>query len=295
MKTNAVLVALLLLTTATRAANQTGSIIQVASWNIRDLSILSRSQAELRQIATVIHTNDCVAICELNDNQVLGRLCTELNAFGGNWKSVQTTTKSGNTPASREYYGYVYRRDKVWPRTPVRILAPKTYTVPGDSATYHFDRVPAYCKFATLDGRLDFTIIMVHITWGDHESHRKAEVRVLADYFTTVQNADSNDNDVLLCGDFNQNVNAPDSLSELLKVPHLADTTLPGIPTVIQGHSTYDHILFQTNHVTEYTGNHGVTMFDTELFHGNISAAKTACSDHRPVWIQLRVPPHDDD
>src|SRR5258706_2646745 len=171
MKTNATFVALLLLAAATRAADQTGSIIQVASWNIRDLSTISRSQAELRQIATVIHTNDCVAICELNDNQVLGRLCTELTTFGGNWTSVQTSTKSGNTPASREHYGYVYRRDKVWPRTAVRILAPKTYMVPGDSATYRFDRVPAYCKFATLDGRLDFTIIMVHITWGDHESH----------------------------------------------------------------------------------------------------------------------------
>ena len=38
-------------------------------------------------------SNDCVAICELNSNKVLGLLCLELNTFGGNWKSIQTSKK----------------------------------------------------------------------------------------------------------------------------------------------------------------------------------------------------------
>src|ERR1043166_940233 len=91
----AVLLALLFLRTASQAADQVGSIIQFASWNIRDLSTNSRSRAELHQIATVIHSNDCVAICELNDKKVLRLLCHELNTFGGDWKSIQTSKKSG--------------------------------------------------------------------------------------------------------------------------------------------------------------------------------------------------------
>jgi hypothetical protein len=59
--------------------------------------------------------------------------------------------------------------------------------------------------------------------------------------------------------------------------------------------NTYDHILFQPAHVTEYTGGHGVTKFDEAMFPGDKAAAKKACSDHRPVWIKLKVPAQDDD
>jgi endonuclease/exonuclease/phosphatase family metal-dependent hydrolase len=227
-------------------ADQTGDIIQLAFWNIRDFSSSSRDATELRQIATVIRTNDVVAICELNDTTVLGQLCAELNTFGGDWRSVQTSRKVGNSTGTKEYYGYVYRRDKVWPRTSVKILRERKFTVPGETTKTRFDREPAYCKFATLDGHLDFTVMVVHVTWGTLESHRKAEVRMLAGYFQTVQDGDASDDDVILCGDFNQNVNEAGSLAELLTMPNLVDTTTAGTPTVVQGSSTYDHILFET-------------------------------------------------
>ena len=37
--------------------------------------------------------------------------------------------------------------------------------------------------------------------------------------------------------------------------------------------NTYDHILFQTNFVKEYTGAPGVTKFDEAMFPGNEAAA----------------------
>ena len=276
-------------------ADQTGSIIQLAFWNIRDFSSSSRNATELRQIATVIHTNDVVAICELNDKTVLGQLCAVLNTFGGDWRSLQTSRKVGNSTGTKEYYGYVYRRDKVWPRSSVRILRERKFLVPGESVKTRFDREPAHCKFARLDGRFDFTVMVVHVTWGTLESHRKAEVRMLAGYFQTVQDGDATDDDVILCGDFNQNVNEAGSLTELLTMPNLVDTTVAGTPTVVQGSSTYDHILFETNFVTEHTGARGVTLFDQTLFGGDAAAARLAGSDHRPVWVQLRVPAGDDE
>jgi hypothetical protein len=75
----------------------------------------------------------------------------------------------------------------------------------------------------------------------------------------------------------------------------MVDTTDPAPPTVVRGASTYDHILFERRYVTEYDGVHGVEAFDETLFGGDAARARTAVSDHRPVWIVLRVPERDDD
>jgi len=43
------------------------------------------------------------------------------------------------------------------------------------------------------------------------------------------------------------------------------------------------------NHTTEYTGTHGVVKFDETVYGDDDAAAKIAGSNHRPVWIELRV------
>lgn len=277
-----------------RAASpeQAGSLIQAAFWNIRDFSTTASRSPDFTNIARIIHSNDFVAIAELNDKAALNALTKELKTQGGKWKWASTFTKSGNTANSSEYYGFVWRSDKLWRRSSVSILPEQRLVVSGDTQPYRFDREPATCKFATLDGRLDFTVMVVHITWGKAEKYRKAEVCALTNYFTTLLR--KRNKDVLLMGDFNQNVNAPGSLAQLLTLPTMLDTTAPTPPTVVDSSNTYDHILFETRYLTEYTGTHGVTLFDEELYGGDKPAAIKACSDHRPVWVQLRVPSADD-
>ncbi len=138
---------------------QTGSVIQVAFWNIRDFSTTVSRSPDFTNIARIIHSNDFVAIAELNDKAALDTLTRELKAQGGNWKCASTSTKSGNTPNSSEYYGFVWRSDKLWRRGSVSILPEQKLVVSGDSQPYRFDREPATCKFATLDGHLDFTVL----------------------------------------------------------------------------------------------------------------------------------------
>ena len=268
--------------------------IVVGFWNIRDFSAASRSREELALIARVAHRIDCLAICELNDTQVLRSFARELAALGGEWGGVQTASKSGNTPGSSEYYGFVFRSDKLRIRAPPRILPERTFLVPGEAAAHRFDRDPGVCSFATHDGRLDFTLVVVHVTWGTKVAYRKAEVRALRDYFQQVQDEDPDDQDVILGGDFNRDV-GDESFAELLSIPSMVDTTDPSPPTVVRGTSTYDHILFERRFVTEYEGVHGVEAFDETLFGGDAAKARTAVSDHRPVWIVLRVPERDDD
>ncbi len=178
--------------------SQTGSELQIAFWNIRDFSTTTDRSADFPKIALVLHTNDCVAIAELNEKAALTKLVAELKKLGGKWDYASTFSKSGNTPHSKEYYGFVFRSDKLWKQTSVRVLKEQKLAIPGVAAPYRFDREPAVCKFATLDGRLDFTMMVVHITWGDAEKYRQAEVCALTNYFKTVQNGDPKEIDVIL-------------------------------------------------------------------------------------------------
>lgn len=274
--------------------SQAGTELVLGSWNIRDFSLNSRNADELRQIATVAHKMDCMAICELNDTNALAALATDLGALGGAWQGVHSPTKVGNSKGTAEYYGFVYRSDKLKVRNQPRVLDPVTLAIPAESAPYHFDRRPFVCSFSTLDGRFDFTMMVVHITWGDKESHRIAEIRALKDYYFEVQRADKHDQDVMVCGDFNRNVGDV-AFDALLKFKTMVDTTTSNVPTTIDTTNTYDHILFQTKYLTEYTGNHGVERFDETMFGGDNKKANLACSDHRPVWIIVTVPEKDDD
>jgi endonuclease/exonuclease/phosphatase family metal-dependent hydrolase len=270
------------------------SELVVGFWNIRDFSTASRSRDELRQIARIAHKIDCLAIGELNDTQVLKPLTEELATLGGAWEGVQTPSKTGNSPGSSEYYGFVFRSDKLRIRAPPRILPEVAVVVPGEAAAHRFDRDPGTCSFATHDGRLDFTLLVVHITWGAKVALRRAEVRALKDYFLRVRDEDPGDRDAILLGDFNRDA-GDESFGELLSIPSMIDTTEPFPPTVVRGTSTYDHILFQRRFVTEYAGVHGVERFDETSFGDDDTRARTAVSDHRPVWIVLNVPERDDD
>src|SRR4051812_33116897 len=81
---------------ASATPDQTGSAIQVAFWNIRDFSTSVKRAPDFPDLARIIHSNDCVAIAELNDKAALTKLTQELGKLGGKWKSAATSKKSGN-------------------------------------------------------------------------------------------------------------------------------------------------------------------------------------------------------
>lgn len=276
------------------AENQTGQKLRVGFWNVRDLSVASRDANELNQIASIAHSMDCVALCEVNDGSVIPKLKTRLKALGGNWAYTQTTAKVGNTPSTAERYGFLYRSEKLKVRGKPRVLPELSYVALGESRP--FDREPFVTSFKTLDERFDFTVIVVHITWGAKAGYRIGEIHALTNYFNSVQNGSWTDDDVILCGDFNRNAGDASSLGVLQSaIPGLIDTTSPDVPTKIDTSNTYDHLMFQTNFVTEYTGLHGVIRFDEEMFADDDELASETCSDHRPVWAEFVVPAADDD
>jgi endonuclease/exonuclease/phosphatase family metal-dependent hydrolase len=267
--------------------------LKIAFWNLRDLSLKSRNDAERRKICQIITEQnfDVVAICEVNDEGILAELASILEESGDRWKSV-TSEKVGNSGPSSEYYGVLYNDDvlefqEAWqlPKKKLRDLGiGSDLSVPS---TLSFDRNPYAVILATDDGKFDVALLIVHVTWGKSVEPRVAEVRALASYYKEVF---AKEHDVLVGGDFNRNVGDQRSVVWLSDAAKVLDTTSATPATVIQGPSTYDHIMLNPTYTTQYHNVHGVVDFDQTMFHGNLPQAKKAISDHRPVWIEVTVP-----
>ena len=261
---------------ANPSATPAASTLRLAFWNIRDLSTKSRDAAERALICDVVGDFDVVAICEVNDGEILPALVAVLDGRGHRWGSV-TSAKVGNTPASAERYGLLYRDDEldvVWSRQ-----LPEVTTEAG----IPFDREPFVVGLKTEDGGFDFAVMIVHITWGKRAAPRIAEVKALARYYREIA---ATEPDIVLAGDFNRNADDERSVRWLAGELGVISTTDPAVPTVITGTSTYDQIMLRP---ALFAGNHGVIEFDDTVFSGDDGRARVAASDHRPIWAQVRV------
>jgi len=277
-------------------------VVRVAFWNIRDLSASSRDDTERDQICEVLEKFDAIAICEVNDQQILEALEATLDATGEDWESI-TSEKVGTTSGTQEHYSVIYREaifDQKWTRQlPDKALSDLDLGIPDPDYAdltvdpdLMFDREPFAVCLKTEDSRLDFVLVVVHVTWGSHVGPRVCEVRALKTYYDEVF---PDENDVLICGDLNRKADDDESLGWLKRIAGLVTTTVPSVPTHISSNTTYDHIAIHPQHTTEYAGTHGVLAFDETMFGNDDAAANLALSDHRPVWIALTVPAADDD
>jgi hypothetical protein len=140
----------------------------------------------------------------------------------------------------------------------------------------------------------DFTLIGVHNIWTGGVTARSIKIQELKNTWNRTQQLTTTDDDLILCGDFNQNVEhwAFDSLysiSGLLCANH--DTP----PTKIKSRNTYDQIFISTDFTHEWTGEYKTVRFDETMIGNDDDAARIEVSDHRPVFLTLYVPLTDDD
>ena len=257
-------------------------LIEVGWWNIRDLSSSSRDATEIAQIAAALEGMDVVAVGELNDPAALERITQEL---GSSWEWAATPDKIGRTSGTREHYGFMWDSDALRMVGSVHVDPD-----PNDD----FDREPAWATFEAGDGSLDFTMMAVHITWGDLVGPRKAEIGHLPDVWQRTQAATPHDDDLILVGDFNRKIGC-NSFDALLALPGMVRANQDTGPTHISSDTTYDQIFISLDETHEWTGEYGTVLFDEELFGNDDEAANRACSDHRPVWITLYITGEDDD
>ena len=257
------------------------SELKLAAWNIRIMSDNSRTDAELEAIARTLVDYDFIAIVELRDEVVLKRTQEILSQMG---KAYQYQLSPAVGRGVKERYAFLYREDLV-----DVVEQGELYPDAADGID-NFSRDPYWATFRA--GEFDFSVIAVHVIWGDTVGPRKAEVRALADVYRYVQEANGVEEDVLLVGDFNRNPNDAEAYSPIMAIPSM--TRLFDLPqkSHIRDTSLYDNIFFQTDFVTEYLGISGIDKFDETDF-GNDD--KAAVSDHRPVWAVFGTNLEDDD
>ena len=256
--------------------------LKLASWNIRILSDHSRDDGELRKIAHVLLNYDFISIVELHDEAVLKRLQIILLQQGNRRYNYQISPPVGRLEKERVAFLYdvalvdVVRRGELYP-----------------DVKDNFSRDPYWATFRA--GRFDFSIIAVHVIWGDSVARRQAEIQALLEVYAVVQFINGAENDVLLVGDFNRNSNDAIAYSALKALPTMEQLFLYPQKSHIRDTSLYDNIFFQRYFTKEYAGKCGINKFDETDFGNDDKAASLAVSDHRPVWAHFWIDGVDDD
>ena len=200
----------LVVTQDTIASDINASELKVAAWNIRIMSNKSRTDAELMAIARTLADYDFIAIVELRDEAVLKRTQRILLQMG---KMYDYEFSPAVGRVSKERYAFLYRSKLV-----SVVRHGELYPDAADGKD-DFIRDPYWATFRA--GEFDFSVIAVHVIWGNRSGPRKAEVKALADVYRHVQEANGTEEDVLLVGDFNRNPNDAESYSRIMAIPSM--------------------------------------------------------------------------
>lgn len=255
---------------------QEGTVL-IATFNIRYFSDGSRDPDELRDICRILQAFDLIALQETRDTRILDR--AEAMLFQEHGVNYDYVASDPVGRGQKELYAFLYRRDRVQ-----FLCSSGIFADPDDLLA----REPYYARFRA--GEFDFYIITIHSTWSGGVTARRAEAMLLDDLFTHLQ-ALSDEDDILLMGDFNL---GPDDegFAELRAIAGMVAVN-PDIPTSIKDR-LYDNIWFDSDDTSEYTGEWGVFRYDEEWYENDDKAASLAVSDHRPLWARFDVSADDD-
>lgn len=255
--------------------------ISLASWNVRNISNASRSDAELGIIALILFRYDFIAMQEVLDEAVIGRLQRILN---DDFQAPYDIVVSGPVGhGKKERYAFIWRRDRIAQTAP-----PGFYADPGDK----FEREPFCGRFRAR--QFDWTLCTIHLLFGDSEADRRPELRLLDDVYRAERDAGS-ERDVIICGDFNF---GPDDegWDQLKAEDGMRAAIHPPARTTIGGVSLYDNCWWPTASKEIQDGSGAVFEFDELMYPaGTRKEANRLTSDHRPISVTIDTSGEDDD
>ena len=234
-------------------------------------------------LAKAIEKQDITGIVEVMTREGIEKLVMALEEITGERYDYHLTPYSVGKSGYKEYYGYVWKSDKVTFLKPVGFYK--------DEENFYM-RPPYGADFKI--GNFDFTFVLTHIIYGKKESHRRAEVFKLDEVYDYFQDLDPEENDIIIGGDFN--LSARDEAFELL-LQHrdkIINTVDPSIKTTIgtKGFANaYDNIFISTKYTKEYTGESGAI----DYTGGDYKTVRKVVSDHLPVFIKVDISGEDDD
>jgi endonuclease/exonuclease/phosphatase family metal-dependent hydrolase len=275
----------------------------VATWNVANLGVQDRLDADYALIAEVTSWFDLVAVQEVND---------DLSGIAGIHKKLPSQYRLLFSDASGnlERQAFLYDETRIAQLEEVgRLSIPPSQLarikLPGSKTPFPgFDRGPYLATFAAGDFR--FELVNVHLFFGSEKprdlDRRTLETLAVA-WWADKRHADKNTyvKDIIPLGDFNLPKAEPgdriyDALtSRGLEVPPHSSQ----IGSAIASDSHYDQIVFFPGSTHEhFTGEMGVFDFDGALFrdlwHSRtreqfLAYVRFHLSDHRPLWAQFRT------
>jgi len=263
--------------------------IFIASWNLHGLGE-SSDDAKVETLAEVISLFDIVALQEIKSKEGLAKLVKELNQRESEEKWDSAVSSSVGEGGAAEYYAFVYRSNRIQHLDGPEGVYPEL--TPED-----FSREPFYATFRA--GEFDFTLITVHITWGELASLRTAECQRLAVVWGYVQDLDPAEDDLILLGDFNRDCPKHSAFDPLRERGVIHLLTKAGTRTTFgktaEGGHWYDNIWIDPSYTQdESTGRVGVSTPSSNSYGAACAPFLEGVSDHCPVWAEFRVDTDDD-
>lgn len=255
--------------------------ISLASWNVRNISDSSRSDAELGIIALILFRYDFIAMQEVLDEEVIKRLQRILK---DDFQVSYDIVVSGPVGHSKkERYAFIWRHDRI-----AQIAPPSFYADVGDK----FEREPFCGHFKAQD--FDWTICTIHVLFGSSEADRRPELRLLDDVYRTERDAGS-ERDIMICGDFNFDPD-DEGWDQLKAEDEIQAAIHPPAKTTIADVSLYDNCWWPRTSKEIRAGSGDVYEFDELMYPAETrKEANRLTSDHRPISITIDTVGEDDD
>lgn len=180
----------------------------------------------------------------------------------------------------REYYAFLFRTASV------SCVQTGLFADPNKK----LERPPFVGTFHTTDSRhrrkFDFTLLTVHVLFGNSKSQRRGELEHLAECAAQVLKNNGAERDLIVCGDFNFDP-ADDGWAPLRALGFSALLHSP-ITTTVGDVSLYDNFWLLPQTASNFI-RRGVVAFDKEWYTAEQTlTARNEISDHRPIWMQVR-------
>ena len=251
-----------------------GKII-IASFNAMRLG---EKEKNYEVMAKVLSNFDLIGIEEVMHEKGLKKLKAHLiKLTGEKWEYIISENSVGSE-GYREYYGYIYRKEKF---QEVRKLG--FYKEKNEN---EFMREPYGAYFKS--GNFDFVYVISHSIFGDKETQRLIEASNYVNVYEYFLKK-SEESDIIIAGDFNVPADSPAfrNLSEKVGVSYLLSpeenpTTLSDERLV----SSYDNFFINREKTREFLENSGVYNF---VKSNNYAIIKKYISDHLPIFSEYSI------
>ncbi|MGH2845288.1 MAG: endonuclease/exonuclease/phosphatase family protein [Thermoleophilaceae bacterium] len=276
----------------------------LATWNVANLGVQERTEADHELIAEIVGWFDLVAIQEANDR--LAGIRGVLEQLPPRWR-MQVSEAGGN----RERTAFLYDGAKVDPLEQTdRLSIPPSdlrhIKLKGVSQAFRgFDRGPYLGTFRA--GRFSVELVNVHLFFGSDSDREDIERRMLEAFAVARwcdlrrRSPNAYVRDIVALGDFN--------LPELSEADPIYSTLtsrgleLPAHKSAVggsslDGHKHYDQVAFFPGETSEFANRVDVFDFDNAVFSDLFEERSLSqflgyvryhLSDHRPLWAEFAI------